>query len=162
MELVYTAYVQSSNEIMESLWSKYSFFIAPITLVIFGGLISDIKEIREGIPYKYFSGLIFIFFSLFIFVDYYSLINKSSSLKRALVNKNNYQYIEGTVEEYLYRSSIERELFLVNGIRFDVNDNSKPLTKNYPKLISTKQLKVRVEYIAFPKYNTTVVRIWKL
>jgi len=162
MELVYTAYVQNSNEIMEFLLSKNSFFIALVALVIFFGFISDKKEIREGIPYKYFSGLVFMFFSLSIFTDYYSLTNKSSSLKRALVNKHSCKYIEGVIQEYTYRSSIKRELFLVNGIRFDVNDNLAPLTKNYPKLISTKQLKVRVEYIAFPKHNTTVVRIWRL
>jgi len=161
MELVYTAYVQKSNEIMQFLLSKNAFFIALIVLVIFFGFILDKKEIREGIPYKYFAGLVFMFFSLSIFTNYYSLTNKSSSLKRGLVNKHSCKYIEGVVQEYTYRSLIKRELFSVNGIRFDVNDNPEPFTKNYSKLISTKQLKVRVEYIPFPKHNTTVVRIWK-
>ena len=162
MELIYTAHIQNSTEIMEFLWSKYDFFIIIIPLILVVNLILSGKKIKDEPYFKYLGGVMFLFFSLSIFADYYALTNLSSSLKRALGDKQGCKYIEGSLQEYSYRSSIRRELFLVNGVRFDIQNNPNPNGKRYPKLISIKGLRLKVEYISFPKHNTTAVRIWKL
>jgi hypothetical protein len=158
-ELIYIANHKDSIEIIKSLWIYL--FLLIIMLLVYKINKSFLQE-RLNQYTKALLGMILIFILLFAFVDYYALFKVSNNLKIALVNNKKCKYVEGIVIDYANNYGQNKEFFVIDKINFRLEDSSNTLFKNYNKLIKKKSLKLRVEYIDFPKYNTTVVRIWKL
>jgi hypothetical protein len=91
---------------------------------------------------------------LFSGTEYYTLSTLNNKLKVALSNQKKCKYVEGIVKKYEYNAQKKREWFFIDSISFDIQYS--------PKLIQNKNLRFKVEYIEFPKKDTTIVRIWKL
>ena len=152
-ELVYIAYPKNSTEIIESL--ETSFFLLFLALIFY--------IINRKTHYMKIFTLIFVsFITLNSAIDYYISSKLSNITKQALMGKRDTKTIEGLVIGYHYVEAHKREYFRINNLHFRIENNHKVFLKNYSKLLHRKQLKLKIEYIDFPKQNTTVIRIWKL
>jgi len=152
-ELIYTTYPKNSTEIIESLETSF--------LLLFLALIFYIIN-RKTNYMKIFTLIFIAFITLNGAIDYYVSSKLSKITKQALIGKRDTKIIEGLITDYHYIEAHKRENFKINNLHFRIENNHKVFLKNYLALLKNKQLKLKIEYIDFPKQNTTVIRIWQL
>ena len=158
MELLYVAHIQDSNEIFESLWSNFSFVLMIyigmfVSVFFFNNTEEEKKKLKFLIPF------ILIFSIIFISYEYYKLTATSNNLKKAFTDDSYSKSVVGVVDKYYYIKPKKLERFYINDIIFYL-ETPNPLIQSQYNSISTKRLKLKVEYIDSPL--RVVVRVWKL
>jgi hypothetical protein len=151
-ELIYIVEAKGSIETIEPLEISVLLFISFYLFFI-----------KEKIQYtKIFFMIFFSFIVLNISVNYYISSKLSTIIEQALIGNKYTEKIEGLVTKYQYTDVHKREQFMINDIHFLIENNHKVFFENYLKALKNKKLKLKIEYLKYPKFNTTVVRIWKL
>ena len=162
MELVYTVETKDSIEIIMSLLIPNALFLIGIAIMFFFR-----KSIKIAGEQQYTNIFLLIFTSFILLssaTDYYLSSKLNKKLKVALSNQKKCDYIEGIPKQYkyIYSNIKKREWFLINNIHFEIQNSDNVIVKKYPKLIKNKTLRLKIEYIDFPRFNPTIVRVWKL
>ena len=158
-ELIYTVSPKDQIEIIGSLWIFLLLFLIFIFLY---KIEKSFLQKELNINSKFFFGIVFMLIILFTFVEYYTLLKVSNKARIALVDNKKCKYIEGIVKKYHNNYGQNKELFVIDKTYFRLEGNYGMFSKNYAELIRNKSLKLKIEYIEFPRNNTTIVRIWKL